>query len=201
MRLLHFSQKPTITRPIETVPQVSDGQSLISMWKPRGLWVTPEGDEHDWSWWARAENFRLEDLRHAQEVRMRDDARVLHLESPQDMIEFAATYPGRLAGTLAAHLGGEYAGIDWQAVSREYHGIIVAPYQWSLRLDHRFMWYYPWDCATGCIWDADAIAAITLRPDVRVVTEAEIRRGIHARMRFTQRKMKKTMRRMREATS
>lgn len=26
-----------------------------------------------------------------------------------------------------------------------------------MRLDNRCTWYYGWDCASGCIWDKDAI--------------------------------------------
>ena len=59
----------------------------------------------------------------------------------------------------------EYFGklaIRWQDVALDYQGILIAPYQWSLRLDKDFRWYYMWDCASGCIWDLSAIASLTL---------------------------------------
>ncbi len=45
-------------------------------------------------------------------------------------------------------------------VAKLYQGIIIAPYCYSIRLDNDCFWYYPWDCASGCIWDATAIAAL-----------------------------------------
>ena len=47
--------------------------------------------------------------------------------------------------------------IDWAEVASKYDGIIISPYQWSLRLDMEMMWYYGWDCASGCIWNISAI--------------------------------------------
>ena len=46
--------------------------------------------------------------------------------------------------------------IDWPKVAERYDGIIIAPYQWSRRLDGP-MWYYGWDCASGCVWRARAV--------------------------------------------
>lgn len=54
--------------------------------------------------------------------------------------------------------------IDWQKVSRQYDGIIIAPYQWEHRLSSD--WYYPWDCASGCIWNGKAIQTIVPIDDI-----------------------------------
>ena len=51
--------------------------------------------------------------------------------------------------------------IDWPAVATDYPGLIIAPYQWSCRMSEFTRWYYGWDCASGCIWNADAIARVT----------------------------------------
>jgi hypothetical protein len=32
----------------------------------------------------------------------------------------------------------------------------------ELQLDEFTSWYYGWDCASGCIWDVDAIERVTL---------------------------------------
>jgi hypothetical protein len=71
-------------------------------------------------------------------------AKVLHLKTPVEILEFQETY-------CVAHPIMRSPGIDWGRVAEQYHGIVIAPYQWSLRLD--LMWYYGWDCASGCIWD------------------------------------------------
>jgi hypothetical protein len=67
--------------------------------------------------------------------------------------------------------------IDWPKVSERYDGVVIAPYVWSLRMgDYEMIegrmrktpdsaisdWYYPWDCASGCIWKASAIKAFDL---------------------------------------
>ncbi len=49
----------------------------------------------------------------------------------------------------------KYVHIDWQAVAKDYAGIEIAPYQWDFRFE--YMWYYPWDVASGCIWDKAGI--------------------------------------------
>ena len=51
--------------------------------------------------------------------------------------------------------------IDWTAVGKNHDAIVIAPYIWERRLDGP-MWYYGWDCASGCVWNATAVAE--LRP-------------------------------------
>lgn len=58
--------------------------------------------------------------------------------------------------------------IDWQAVASDHDGIIISPYNWPAR--HEMIWYYPWDCASGCIWNADAITSITIHDGARSTT-------------------------------
>lgn len=50
--------------------------------------------------------------------------------------------------------------IDFEKVAELYSGIEIAPYQWEKRLDSK--WYYGWDCASGCIWNPDAIKTLNL---------------------------------------
>ncbi len=50
--------------------------------------------------------------------------------------------------------------VDWTRIASEYQGIIIAPYVWECRLNDSCNWYYGWDCASGCIWDAAAVALI-----------------------------------------
>ena len=47
--------------------------------------------------------------------------------------------------------------IDWHAVAQAYAGIEIAPYCWSLRFEYEFLWYYGWDCASGCVWELSAV--------------------------------------------
>ena len=50
--------------------------------------------------------------------------------------------------------------IRWQEVVDRYAGILISPYIYSARYDLR--WYYPWDVASGCIWNWRGIKEIKL---------------------------------------
>lgn len=51
--------------------------------------------------------------------------------------------------------------IDWGRVAEKYGGIEIAPgLPWRFRT--RSKWYYTWDCASGVIWDVNAITGIEL---------------------------------------
>ena len=50
--------------------------------------------------------------------------------------------------------------MNYAKVAENYGGIEVTPYIWEKRLDS--MWYYGWDCASGCVWHRDAIKEIQL---------------------------------------
>jgi hypothetical protein len=127
--------------------------------KPAGLWLSVDG-EHDWYWWCRAERFPCGHLRY--KVRIQHEERLLWITSPDELHAFTEKY--NVDVTSYFHVDGKpdlnWYGhyIDWKAVAKAYGGIIIAPYQWSLRM--QYMWYYTWDCASGCIWDADCIRSL-----------------------------------------
>lgn len=50
--------------------------------------------------------------------------------------------------------------MDWPTIAEKFAGIEIAPYLYQRRLEA--LWYYGWDCASGCIWDKDVITDITL---------------------------------------
>ena len=47
--------------------------------------------------------------------------------------------------------------IDWPKVAEHYAGIEICPYLQSKRMDDDSDWYYPWDVASGCVWDLSGI--------------------------------------------
>ena len=49
--------------------------------------------------------------------------------------------------------------INWPEVKGEYDGIEICPYLYKKRMD--FDWYYPWDVASGCIWNPKGIKKIS----------------------------------------
>ncbi|QDM58016.1 hypothetical protein SEA_DALLAS_199 [Mycobacterium phage Dallas] len=115
--------------------------------KPEGLWVSVAGED-DWPTWCRGEEFSFDNLTVCHRVTLVPGANILHLKSPMDIDAFHYLYANR----------GILDWIDWGKVAADYDGIIIAPYQWSRRMDPH--WYYTWDCASGCIWNLEAIESV-----------------------------------------
>lgn len=123
--------------------------------KPRGFWLSVDSCEQNWPHWCEGERFGLDRLAVAHDVSLRPTARVLTLRSDVDLWCFTRDYRKEAYPNLR-----DYFGIQWDKVAERWQGIIITPYLWSMRLDQRTSWYYGWDCASGCIWDADAIESI-----------------------------------------
>lgn len=154
MNLSHYTAKPIdALRPIEQ-PSMEAGEG--SPYKPRGLWLSVDGDE-DWRSWCEGNDFALDTFKHHYRVHLRSDCNVLRLTSESDILDFTDKYnkPFAYPGRSVSDYFGCY--IDWPRVAQDYQGIVIAPYCWPLRLDPRTHWYYGWDCASGCIWDPSAI--------------------------------------------
>lgn len=137
----HWSQEPVLLTKRTYTQTVS--------YKPCGFWFDVD---KDWKRWCEGASFRMEHLtrRHPVDV---DIQRVLALRSGPALDDFTLQYgvpywPNDSPRDFRIH---------WPTVAQDYAGILIAPYCWERRLD--LMWYYGWDCASGCIWD---ISAITL---------------------------------------
>lgn len=146
MTLLHYSAKPLCE--VRSVEQRADPDI-----KPRGLWFSVENPGTDewmgWREWCESEQWGLRSLVNAVEISFVPSARVLMLSTPEDIETFNGEYEKPLFG--------DYRMIDWRAVADKYQAIIISPYQWSRRFDDKARWYYGWDCASGCVWDASAV--------------------------------------------
>lgn len=128
--------------------------------KPAGFWVSVEG-ESDWVEWCLGEDFATDWLRVRHEVTLAPDALILNIDTAHGIDEFHQRYAVENKDrSWADHKHWE---IDWPAVAAHYDGIIIAPYQWSRRLGGPH-WYYGWDCASGVIWNAQAIESVTYAP-------------------------------------
>jgi len=139
-RLIHYSKEP-LTKVISK-EQEADGWFQFT--KPKGLWISVEGED-DWAEWCKAENFIDTTKQIANIVELSPEANVLWIKGTLEFDVFDERYGQRV----------EFGrNIDWPRVATEYQGLIIAPYLWDRRL---LNWYYGWDCASGCIWDAKAI--------------------------------------------
>lgn len=144
LTLSHFSRGTVITP--RTVDQTEALRERLD--KPDGLWVSVDGED-DWPAWCKAEGYDNIDAKNRFRVHLAPDANLLILDTDEQILRFTQRYQI-----------GELGGIDWPNVAEGYQGVIIAPYSWNCRSDVRTTWYYGWDCASGCIWDAEAIAQI-----------------------------------------
>jgi hypothetical protein len=159
MELIHYSAEPL--GPLYSNTSQSEPDNYFQ--KPNGLWVSVEGVD-GWREWCESEGFERARLTVANIIELKPDANLLHLTSAQELDEFTNDYG--ILGTLAKSHPGLFTSptIDWDRVAQKYQGIIIAPYQWSRRFAENTSWYYGWDCASGCIWNVDAIQNISSSP-------------------------------------
>lgn len=144
MELRHYSAKPFTFDP-------NFEYSKAGFYKPRGFWVSVLG-EFGWKEWCHSEEFACEDLLHTYEVILKSDANILHLSTPEQIFALFPDGPSRSSPGLTKTY-------DWTSIQQPYDGLIISPYQWGCRLS--VDWYYGWDCASGCIWNLDAIESVT----------------------------------------
>jgi hypothetical protein len=151
----HFS-----TEPIKAVRSTIQ----TNVWgKPSGLWISDESPNsvRSWTQYMCEEELGWYYRQHIYDVKF-DASDLLLLPNKQAIYDFtteffneeiAASYPHRLSGIF-------YDWIMWDKVSEKYSGILITPYIWSCRLNRACNWYYSWDCASGCIWNAEVITSI-----------------------------------------
>ena len=149
MQLVHYSR--SLVSEV-TTPQTN---KRASIGKPQGFWLSVDGNDDGWRDWCLGEEWGLDRLTLVHDVTLSDKADVLRIAGPGGIDAFTAEY--------REPSDRFYGEIDWRRVAERWQGIIIAPYVWSRRLHDNAGWYYSWDCASGCIWDAAAIASVSLR--------------------------------------
>lgn len=178
--LFHWSASPLQWKPGTAIVRNARPDGM----KPTGLWVSSDGPD-SWESWCRGQEYCLGNLAHKHRVTLKRKAKILHISTPQEFDAFCAWY------TPPLWLGGKQLPptiIDWERVAAMYQGILIAPHLPERHHDGP-IWYYIWDCASGCIWDANAISSIELvNLDPRLpLTEGPIREGIRAFLQSRQR--------------
>jgi|ERR1700722_5357056 len=135
-KLIHFSHEPLVS--------IKNKRQFLNQYemKPQGLWVSVGGD---WKTWCEDNSFNLNCFNYQTEIVLKDDAAILTLASPSDIDGFTRQYRHN-----------KWA-IKWWEVAKKFSGIVIAPYCWECRLTPETSWYYTWDCASGCIWDNQAV--------------------------------------------
>lgn len=141
--------------------------------KPNGLWFDVN---EDWKRWCEATEFRLENLRYRHTVTILDTSRILFLKSAREVDAFTRKYGRNLSGHIqllqstkeigefTREYGRDLFGdiqrqfsnyIMWGEVAGKHSGIILIPYSRARSLT--YLWYYGWNCASGCVWDTSVI--------------------------------------------
>lgn len=179
MRLLHYADNGLQFDPTRTYNQTRDDGNGKYM-KPRGFWVSVEGED-DWKSWCLNNNFGTEEnFTRPSEITLSPDANILYISSPRELDLFHAQWSDPEDEKWYRELNSDYSwgdlyiynnrGIKWAELAQQYDGIIIAPYQWTRRMVQG--WYYSWDCASGCIWNLSAITSVD---DVAKLEEAKRR--------------------------
>lgn len=150
--LTHFSETPIETLHQRKYEPLRDGPITF---KPQGLWLSDESGKDGWKSWCEGEKFRLEGLKYSKEFEC-DTFDWAVLKSPEDIHRFSSVYKCKRSEELGLKSG--Y--VCWDRVMKDYKGILITPYQWDCRLDGRTFWYYPWDCASACVWDLSTVKPI-----------------------------------------
>lgn len=157
IELTHYSRKPL--GKVNSTRQTSEPDS-----KPRGLWVSDDapydGEAMGWPHWCEAESFGLDRLVHRHVIKLAAPERLLWLRSVAAIDEFNREFSEPPTW--------RYSTIRWDRVAKLYGGLVITPYQWARRLEGPARWYYTWDCASGCIWDASVVASVT--PDLGFIS-------------------------------
>lgn len=143
LALEHFSDKPLVGKPIINSKNNCDGM------KPAGLWVSVAG-EHGWPEWCQAEDFRVDRLLVRTPVEVNPGAKILHIDGEGQFDQFTKKWATCLPYPFARECWP-----DWELLKKEYDGVVISPYLWNRRMGN--LWYYGWDCASGCIWNTKAI--------------------------------------------
>ncbi len=152
MILSHFSTNAFIYTPkFKYSDYLSD--------KPDGIWLSDESiSEYGWRQYCEDNRERLKGLAFETKFRV-DTSKLLWLKTFEKLSDFYRKFKMNNKSFNAEYLKQRFFNINWPRVKTEFSGILITPYQWKAR--HTFMWYYPWDCASACIWDLSVLTRLS----------------------------------------
>lgn len=121
--------------------------------KPNGFWY---GIHDSWVSWVKG-NMPEWEGDYLYEVKVNSD-KILHMSTYAELADFTAKFGHSIVPELP--MMNRHCYINWAPIAERWDGIEISPYVWDARFD--FIWYYGWDCASGCIWNAEKIELIEL---------------------------------------
>ena len=153
-RRTHYSRNP-----VDGLRVVEQPHKFCESEKPHGLWYSVNGEWEEWCASEMAE-WCQGGLLYALHL---NGENLLRITTIAELDRFREDYTAEVG--LARRRG-----IDWGAVADEFDGIEIAPYQHERRFTQGFLWYYVWDCASGCIWRPRGARVELLRDDRTIET-------------------------------
>ena len=117
--------------------------------KPKGLWY---GCGDSWIEWIKLNlPGYLEKANYLYEVKLGEE--IIQISNDDEFDNFQSEF-----GFSSLD---EQVAINWKEIQeQEYNGIEICPYNWERRMSTN--WYYPWDVASGCIWNLSGVSDIIL---------------------------------------
>lgn len=158
-RFIHFSEAPL--ERVKSIAQAQEDGEPFS--KPRGLWFSVEDadgwSDDGWRAWCESGHFQLPNLVCRTEILFAPEARILRISTPEEIDALTEKYvvDCGLFRQLTLRRGWV---LDWSEIAEAFDAIIIAPYQYERRMAPHAFWYYTWDCASGCVWNARAVARL-----------------------------------------
>lgn len=155
MRYTHHSETVMELQPT-VYEQYTTGRGMYRM-KPVGLWVS-YSEEDGWSRWCERNGVYEESLRVVHELEV-DEPNLRRVTNLAELNQLTEEFG--VGDRFYNDLGIEGFCMDWRRMAEAYKGLMIFPYierEW--RSHNRNLWYYTWNCASGCIWDTSAIKSI-----------------------------------------
>lgn len=112
--------------------------------KPRGLWYSVGGD---WERWCASAMPQWIEKSFYYQVDI-SQVHILRITTVAEMYQLNRYF------LIHQEFGNTIA---WERLAASFDGIEIAPYQDAFRLHPDFFWYHGWDCASGCIWNAEKV--------------------------------------------
>jgi hypothetical protein len=137
---IHMSNKPIHKLEKRQYIQIPDT-------KPHGLWY---GFGDEWIDWTEMANPERKG-KYIYETYI-NGSNILQIKDCSEIEKFTKEY-----GSGKQIIPGKIFSIDWFRTNIKYDGIEINPYLDQARLLDKFLWYYSWDIASGCIWNLEKV--------------------------------------------
>jgi hypothetical protein len=90
MNFMHYSKKEVMFCDLEDRTKYIEDNNAGN-YKPQGFWISVEGED-DWYRWCIDNDYGLESLTHQHEVKLKDDAEILIIDSTDKLKKFNSYY-------------------------------------------------------------------------------------------------------------